>query len=141
MPDVVHYLGIDYGTKHVGVAVGQALTQTASPLTTLHWQHRTFWKDFTTLVQEWHPTALIVGLAQHPDGSDAWITEKTRQFGRHLSRRYRLPVHYIDEHLTSAEAQRMLRDGNFALTYRDKNAIAAAIILESWLHSTAREQK
>lgn len=135
-----HFLGIDFGTKHIGIAIGQKLTLTATPLTTLTVHTKTFWEQFESLITTWQPKGLVVGLAHHVDGSCSLMSEQALQFGRHLTKRFQLPVYYIEEHLTSVEAQQILKQNNLSSKKYDKDALAAAIILESWLFSVTKEQ-
>ena len=125
-------LGFDYGVKHIGVAVGQTLLQSATPLTTLHAKkHKPDWDAITQLIAEWQPVELVVGLPFTMDDTESEIAGKAKRFARQLHGRYHLPVHMIDERLTTREAASILhtqdkRDGRL-------DALAAALILETWL--------
>ncbi|MDX1344431.1 MAG: Holliday junction resolvase RuvX [Sedimenticolaceae bacterium] len=131
MPETL--LGFDYGTRRIGVAVGQSLTGTASPLTTLDSRNgRPDWEAITALIEEWKPVAFVVGYPVDTDGSENPIMEPVKKFARQLQGRYHLPVHFIDETLTSIEAARYTGP-KFASGGRN-DATAAAIILETWLN-------
>jgi putative Holliday junction resolvase len=125
-------LGFDYGKKRIGIAVGQGVTGTANALCTLPARDGLpDWEQISALVEEWRPAALIVGLPRHADGSDAAITRDIRAFAQQLEGRYRLPVHLMDERLSSQAAavlQQQDRRGKAGL-----DAIAARIILQDWL--------
>ena len=125
-------LGFDYGVKHIGVAVGQTLLQSATPLTTLHAiKHKPDWDAIAQLIAEWQPVELVVGLPFTMDDTESEVAGKAKRFARQLHGRYHLPVHMIDERLTTREAASILhtqdkRDGRL-------DALAAALILETWL--------
>ena len=126
-------LGFDYGRQRIGVATGQTVTGTATALTTLESRDgRPDWDAIAELIGEWRPDALVVGLPLHADGSDAGITSSARRFMRQLEGRFRLPVHAMDERLSShaAAALEQPRHG-------DIDAGAARIILQDWLDTRA----
>lgn len=129
-------LGFDYGKKRIGVAVGQALTATATPAETLR-SHgdQPDWTGIARLIETWRPHALIVGLPLNMDGTEHELTEAARQFGRELEQRYGLPVHWIDERLTSIEASHILAGAakNARRRKTDIDKVAAQLILETWL--------
>jgi len=131
MPETL--LGFDYGTRRIGVAVGQTRTGTATPLTTLDSDNtRPDWEGISALINEWKPAALVVGYPVDTDGSDNAIMGPVKKFARQLQGRYHLPVHFIDETLTSIEAGRYT--GPKFTSEGRNDAIAAAIILETWLN-------
>lgn len=133
-------LGFDYGTKRIGVAVGQTLTGSARPLTIVRARDgKPDWEAISRLIAEWQPTALVVGLPVHMDGTEHERTARARRFGNQLAGRYNLPVHRVDERLTSYEAEQELRaqgKGGEAL-----DAVAAQLILQSWLDTQAEESR
>lgn len=126
-------LGFDYGTRRIGVAVGQGITRTATALCTVPSSSGTpDWERLAALVAQWQPEALVVGLPFHADGSDSALTRAARRFARQLEARFALPVHTMDERLSSQTAtalQRRAKPGATAGT----DAIAARIILQDWL--------
>ncbi|MES9871243.1 MAG: Holliday junction resolvase RuvX, partial [Sedimenticola sp.] len=100
-------LGFDYGPSKIGVAVGQTLTGSATPLDTLRSvQEKPDWEGISRLIEEWKPEALVVGLPFNMDDTEAEIAPQARRFARQLEGRYHLPVHMADERLTSLEAKR-----------------------------------
>ncbi len=124
-------MGFDYGSKRIGIAVGQTITSTAQPLTTILVKNLQIdWESITTVIQEWQPEALVVGLPLRFDGSDSETTLAARRFSRQLNGRYHLPVHTIDETLSSVAAAEKI-----PVKKQKKNldAMAAQIILETWL--------
>ncbi|HEB67773.1 MAG TPA: Holliday junction resolvase RuvX [Gammaproteobacteria bacterium] len=129
MPETL--LGFDFGTRRIGIAIGQTLTGSARPLTTLDTRNgKPDWEAIGRLIREWQPDRLVVGLPLHLDGTPQSMTEQARRFGRQLEGRYNLPVEWVDERLTSDAAERELPSPH------DKGAVdamAAALILEDWL--------
>ncbi|HLA74839.1 MAG TPA: Holliday junction resolvase RuvX [Gammaproteobacteria bacterium] len=128
-------LGFDYGSKRIGVAVGQELTQTATALETLRVINaHPDWAAITRLIDTWKPAALVVGMPASADGAEHAITRAARRFSNQLHGRYRLPVHTVDERLSSYAAQ--YNEGG-SHNARNKGAdidrIAAQIILQTWL--------
>ncbi|MEJ2395428.1 MAG: Holliday junction resolvase RuvX [Candidatus Thiodiazotropha sp.] len=125
-------LGFDYGTRKIGVAVGQTLTGTANPLQTLQLvNHKPDWARIAQLIEEWQPDALVVGLPLDVDDSETDATEPARRFSRQLEGRFHLKVHLADERFTSFEARDRL--GHKAKRWEDYDAVAAKLILETWL--------
>ncbi|MBE9561848.1 MAG: Holliday junction resolvase RuvX [Proteobacteria bacterium] len=122
----MYLMGFDYGSKRIGVAIGQTITATASPLAIISVKNNQIdWSNISALMQEWQPKELIVGLPKHDDGSDNVMTVAVQRFCRKLYGHYHLPVHTIDERLSSiAAAERV--SGKFL------DAVAAQIILETW---------
>lgn len=128
-------LGFDYGQKRVGVATGQALTGTATPLTTLVNPQLGGWAAFDALLAQWRPQTLVVGLPLAADGSDTTVSQAARRFAAELGERCGLTVALIDERLSSHEAEaRLTADGRRPPAVRERrDAVAAAIIVETWL--------
>ena len=129
VPAVHSFLAFDFGTARVGVASGNSLTRSATPLCTLVEQGGARFEAIARLIAEWRPAALVVGVPFHPDGAAHVNTERARRFGRQLEARFGLAVHEVDERYTTTEAK---RDGA-----RDLDAAAAALILEQFLASAA----
>jgi putative holliday junction resolvase len=126
-------LGFDYGTRKIGVAVGQTLTGTATPLETLTLvSHQPDWRRIGHLIEEWRPEALVVGLPLDVDDSETDATQPALRFSRQLHGRFNLPVHLADERFTSFEARDRL--GHRAKRYEEYDAVAAKLILETWLN-------
>ncbi|MDT4330668.1 Holliday junction resolvase RuvX [Methylomonas sp. MED-D] len=130
------YLGFDFGNKKIGVSVGHADTGIASPLATLRSiQQVPDWQAIGKLIVEWQPVGLVVGISRQQDGSDNVITPRMRKFCRQLHGRYQLPVHQIDETLTTFAAKQMLYDDlhvSAAKLWAVQDQLAAQIILQSW---------
>ncbi len=124
-------LAFDFGLKRIGVAVGQTQTRSANPLDTVAVkQERPDWSAIARLIETWAPDSLVVGLPLNMDGSDQEMTHRARRFGRQLEGRFGLPVHLVDERLSTREARNRLelegRSGEHA------DPTAAQIILEDW---------
>lgn len=128
MPTTV--MAFDYGTRRVGVAVGntelkkgQALRTIAAPNADI------LFADIQKLLQEWDPAQLVVGLPTHPDGTEHEMTAKAKRFGNQLHGRFGLPVAWVDERYTSVvlEGEVQLRD--------NLDAHSAVLILEQFLTS------
>lgn len=135
MPDGV-YIGFDFGYKRIGVAVGQKLTCSASPLVTINAQAGVpDWNSVAKILADWTPQALIVGFPTCIDGKALYTTAAARKFAKELRKRFALPVHLVDERLSTVEARGQL----FALGGYKKikqtavDSIAACVILEQWL--------
>lgn len=130
------YLGFDYGTKRIGVAVGQTQTATATALTTLNAvQNKPDWAAIERLIAQWQPAALVVGLPLNMDGSENDLTRRSLRFSRQLHERFGLEVHTMDERLSSVAAEQRL-DG-FGIRGGAVDQVAAQIILENWLNRRA----
>ena len=137
-------LAFDYGSRRIGVAVGQTTTGTASPAGVIPVAGTPDWAAIERCVREWSPARLLVGLPYNMDGTETLLTGTCRGFGKELSRRFGLPVEFVDERLTSAAAQADLRDARRSgartrrVTREDIDANAARLILETWLggHAT-----
>lgn len=135
MPDGV-YLGFDFGYKRIGVAVGQCLTGSASPLTTLQAKHgQPQWEKIEQLKREWNPAGFVVGLPTCIDDSKLYTTEAAKRFAKQLGKRFSLPVYLVDERLSTVEARSVLfeQGGYRHLSRTEVDSIAACIILEQWL--------
>lgn len=118
----------DYGMKRIGVAVGQTLTGTASPLGTILVHGREpDWTAIGRIIHEWKPDALVVGKPLNMDGTSQPMTRASNRFARELGERYSLPVFRADERLSSYEAASRMK------TTRGLDPAAAQVILETWL--------
>jgi len=130
-------LGFDYGLKNIGVAVGQELTRTASPLTVIKARDGIpNWDDIQMLIDEWNPQLLIVGLPLNMDGTEQAMTKASRKFGNRLNGRFQISVEWQDERLTTFEALEQLgiHSKLDAKQRDDVDRISAQLILQSWLN-------
>lgn len=119
------FLAFDFGTQRTGVAVGNRLTRTAQPVTTVRAEGDARFVPIAALVKEWQPDALVVGVPRHPDGTAHDMTQRAQRFARQLQGRFNLPVHEVDERYSSVEAA--------AQGAKDLDAESARIILEQFL--------
>ena len=94
------FLGIDFGTKRMGVAVGQTITKTATPLMTLPATNQTaLYDQLIQVITEWQPDGLVIGLALQPDGSHSTTSYATQKFAKTLYSHCHLPIYFIEERL------------------------------------------
>nr|WP_173175263.1 Holliday junction resolvase RuvX [Pseudomonas tohonis] len=129
-------LGFDYGTKQIGVAVGQAVTGQARELCVLKAQNGVpDWQKVEALLKEWQPDAIVVGLPLNMDGTPSDMSERAQKFARRLNGRFNLPVFTHDERLTTFEAkgQRLAQGQRGGYRENPVDALAAALLLEGWL--------
>ncbi len=127
-------LGFDYGTHKIGVAVGQALTRTATPLETLGMVNKKpDWQRIARLLDEWRPQAAVVGHPIEMTDREADNAAGAKRFARQLQGRFHLPVHLADERLTSREAWARLGEKAGKDPTR-VDSYAAKLILETWLN-------
>lgn len=131
-------LGFDYGTRWIGVATGQTLLGSASPLKPLLARDGIpDWDEIGRLLAEWQPDVLVVGLPLNMDGSPSELSTRASKFGRRLNGRFGVEVEFWDERLSSFEAK-----GEIMATRHSKNfkreavdSLSAKLILESWMRS------
>ncbi|MFI8381451.1 Holliday junction resolvase RuvX [Pseudomonas sp. NPDC079086] len=129
-------LGFDYGSKQIGVAVGQVITGQARELCILKAQNGVpDWQMVEALIKEWQPDAIVVGLPLNMDGTKSEMSDRAEKFARRLNGRFNLPVHTHDERLTTYEAkgQRLQQGQNSGYRERPVDALAAALLLQGWL--------
>lgn len=120
-----YVVAFDFGLRHIGVAAGQTITATASPVTTLHARGgRPAWDEVRELVRTWSPFLLLVGLPLNMDDTESDMSANARSFASELERRCGIATELVDERLTTREASS--RGGDHAL--------AAALIAETWLN-------
>lgn len=122
-------MSFDFGMSHIGVAIIEIGTRSIQPTGTIKAKNgrpNTDQLDF--LVNTWKPSELIVGLPLNMDDSESPMSQASRKFGKYLERRFSLPVHLVDERLTTMDARD--RTGNA----QPNHAIAACAIGETWLH-------
>ncbi len=133
------FFSFDVGTKRIGLAVGQIITKTASTLTTLSVNNSQIpWPQLEALIEQWRPDAFIVGLPLNNDGTEHAITKKARSFGKKLKTRYHLPIYFMDERLSSIEAEQILAQQRPLKSKGEVDKLAAKLILESWFNQMSR---
>ena len=115
-------LAFDFGEKRIGVAVGNTITKTAEALKIIQEKNQDEkFKAIESLIEEWQPQLLVVGLPIHPDGAEHEMTLKAKRFGNQLHGRFQKEVVWVDERYTSVSVQ----NGN--------DALAAQLILQQYL--------
>ena len=127
MPKALTILSFDYGTRRVGVAVGNSISKSGQALRTIAAPSSdTLFKDIEILIAEWQPDQLVVGKPTHPDGTPHEMTAKSVRFGNQLHGRFHLPVNWVDERYTSA-----VLEGDPEM-YDNLDAHSAVLILEQY---------
>jgi putative holliday junction resolvase len=129
-------LGLDVGSKRIGLAISDPLGITAQGLETLHRQNKR--RDFSQLeqvIREHQVAEIVIGLPLRMTGGEGIQAEKMQVFAEEVGRRFRLPVHLWDERLTSAQANRLLRETDMSIKRRGEvvDQMAAVLILQSWM--------
>lgn len=128
-------LAFDFGTKSIGVAVGQEITATASPLPALKAKDGIpDWQQVETLYTQWEPDLVVVGLPLNMDGTEQEVTQRAKKFANRLHGRFRRPVETWDERLSTADAKAMLFElGGYKKLTKDKvDSVSACVIFTSW---------
>ena len=134
-------LGLDVGSRRIGIAVSDPLGITAQGLETL--QRRNKRADLAALervIREYEVREIVVGLPLRMSGAEGTQSDKMQVFAEDLRKRFRLPVHMWDERLTSAEANRLLRETEMSIDKRAKavDRMAAVLILQGWMEGRGR---
>jgi putative holliday junction resolvase len=129
-------LGLDVGSKRIGVAISDPLGITAQGLQTLHRQNKRL--DFAQLervIRDYRVAEIVMGLPLRMSGAEGVQAEKMQVFADEIRRRFKLPVHLWDERLTSAQANRLLRETDMSIKRRGAvvDQMAAVLILQSWM--------
>ena len=134
-------IAFDYGLRRIGVATGNLLTRTASPVTTLQVDNRVRWELIDNIVREWAPSRIVVGMPNSK--SDGSLDARIVEFVQDLTNRYKLPVATVDEAFTSHAARAALseqrRDGIATRRVRkaDIDKYAACLIAEQWMNKNS----
>lgn len=133
-------LGFDFGLRRIGVAVGQTITRTATPEAIVQSRDgKPDWEHITRLFETWHPQAIVVGLPMRLDGEEQALTQPARKFGQRLNGRYQTPVFFIEEQLSSIEAEQ--RNAGTKNSSQPIDDHAAQIILENWLDALTTQKE
>jgi putative Holliday junction resolvase len=133
-------LAFDYGRRRIGMAAGDTLTASAAPRPAIPAHDGVpDWSAIAREVRDLSPHVLIVGVPYNADGTDGSLAQAARDFGTALQVRFALPVEHVDEHGSSVEAGRVLKDQRASGQRRrrvqreDIDSAAAAVILTRWL--------
>jgi len=129
-------MAFDYGTRRVGVAVGNSVNKLGQALKIIAAPNSdAMFGEIENLLKEWQPDRLIVGIPVHPDGAEHEMTAKARRFGNQLNGRFHLPIEWVDERYTSVVLgdDRRMQD--------NLDAHSAALILEQYFAESASSSK
>lgn len=129
-------LAFDFGTRRIGVAMGDETLGIANPLTVIDADdNATRFTEIAKLIAEWQPTRLVVGLALDMEGNEHEMTRRCRRFAHQIEGRFHLPVSLVDERLSSHEAEARLAAQGVRWQQRKPqlDAEAAAVILQDFL--------
>lgn len=132
-------LGFDFGKKYIGVAIGQEITGSASPLGSVKATDGIpNWESLTKFVTEWQPDLIVVGLPLNMDGTEQQLTKDAKKFGNRIAGRFGLKVEFQDERLTTADAKEQLfsRGGYKNLKKDNIDAESARLIIESFFEQS-----
>ncbi|MBT8537232.1 Holliday junction resolvase RuvX [Polynucleobacter paneuropaeus] len=127
MPSPLTVMGFDYGTRRIGIAIGNTLSCTAQALVVIARDNEDArFAEIESLLKEWMPNLLVVGVPTHPDGAEHEMTAKAKRFGNQLSGRFKLPVEWVDERYSSVvlEGDPEMRD--------NLDAHSATLLLEQY---------
>ncbi|AWW47397.1 Holliday junction resolvase RuvX [Polynucleobacter paneuropaeus] len=127
MPSPLTVMGFDYGTRRIGIAIGNTLSCTAQALEVIARDNEDArFADIESLLKEWMPNLLVVGVPTHSDGAEHEMTAKAKRFGNQLSGRFKLPVEWVDERYSSVvlEGDPEMRD--------NLDAHSATLLLEQY---------
>lgn len=133
---VQRILGLDVGSKTIGLAVSDPLGITAQGLQTLRRKNKRFdQQQLKDVIQRYNVVEIVVGYPLRMSGAEGIQSEKMQVFAAELRKKFGLPVHLWDERLTSAEANRVLRDSEMSIKRRGEvvDRLAAVLILQSWM--------
>jgi putative pre-16S rRNA nuclease len=127
---------LDVGSKRIGLAVSDLLGITAQGIETLHRQNKRL--DFAQLenvISKYQVIEMVVGYPLRMSGAEGIQSEKMQRFAEELRQRFKLPVHLWDERLSSAQANRLLRETEMSIKRRGQvvDQMAAVLILQSWM--------
>lgn len=130
-------MGFDFGMKHIGIATGQSITKTATPLITIRAVDGIpNWEEIAKLIEAWQPSVIIVGYPLNMDDSSQPLALCAKKFANRLQHKFKLPVHLVDERLSTWEAKQRLGIHKEILSTKQLsmvNAEAATILIEQWL--------
>jgi putative Holliday junction resolvase len=131
-------MGLDVGSRRIGVAISDPLGITAQGLETLQRQNKKLdFQKLSEVVKQYGVAEIVVGYPLRMSGAEGIQAEKMRLFAEDLRKRFKIPVHLWDERLTSAEANRVLRESEMSIQRRGRavDRMAAMLILQSWMEA------
>jgi putative Holliday junction resolvase len=134
-------LGLDVGSKRIGLAVSDPLGITAQGIETIQRQNKRLdFEQLERVIRAYAVAELVVGLPLRMSGEEGIQAEKMQLFAEELRKRFQLPVHLCDERLTSVQANRLLRETDMSIKRRGAvvDRMAAVLILQSWMDARSR---
>ena len=134
-------LAFDFGTSRIGIASGQSITGTATPLEPIKARDGIpNWDQLGKIISEWQPDALIVGIPLNYDGTISDMAHRARKFANRLNERYKTPCFLMDERLSTAEAKEIHFAAGGSDNFKEESVdgIAAQLILEGWFNCDIR---
>jgi len=137
-PDIGRLLGLDVGSRTIGLAVSDSLGITAHGLPTWRRKNkRTDLQELARVIAEYQIREIVVGYPLHMSGGTTAGSIRTAEFAEQLRQHFGLPVHLWDERLTTAEAQRVLRESEMSIRRRSEvvDRMAAVLILQSFMEN------
>ena len=133
-------MGLDVGSRRIGIAISDPLGITAQGLETLQRQNKKEdYRKLGLMIEEYKVAEIVVGYPLRMSGVEGVQAEKMQVFAEELRKRFKIPVHLWDERLTSAEANRILRESEMSIQRRGQavDRMAAILILQSWMEARA----
>ena len=130
-------MAFDFGIKHIGIAIGQEITKTASTFYSIKaLEGQPDWNELDDIIHEWKPDLIVVGDPYNMDGSRSKIQDMSDRFSDALYKRYQIQVEKTDERLSSREANERLQNLDIGTkSSSNKHSISAQVILEDWFRS------
>jgi putative Holliday junction resolvase len=131
-------LGLDVGSRTIGMAVSDPLGITAQGLPTIRRKNkRQDFEQLATVIRDYEISEIIVGYPLRLSGIEGTQSEKMQLFAEELRKKFGLPVHLWDERLTSSQANRVLRDAELSIKKRGEavDRMAAILILQNWMEA------
>ncbi len=129
-------LGLDVGSRRIGLAISDPLGITAQGLDTIQRQNkRVDFEQLERVLRQYEVAEIVIGLPLRMSGAEGTQAERMQAFAEAIRRRFQLPVHLWDERLTSAQANRLLRETDMSIERRGAvvDQMAAVLILQSWM--------
>ena len=136
------YIAFDYGLKKTGVAIGQSITMTASPLTSLSMDNgEPNWSEIDIIFEDFKPSCAVFGMPEEHINIDKTLVDNIKTFSSEIKKRYGISIKFINEHLTSKIAKDQLKEQrqegilHRQLKKGQIDSMAASIILQEWMNS------
>ena len=130
-------MAFDFGIKHIGIAIGQEITKTASTFYSIKaLEGQPDWNELDDIIHEWKPDLIVVGDPYNMDGSRSKLQDMSDRFSDALYKRYQIQLEKTDERLSSREANERLQNLDIGTkSSSNKHSISAQVILEDWFRS------